>query len=157
MVRVSLAVCVLLASVPSCPDLYSLATHGFTVPTVDGATATAAVDPAGLRVTVAFTARNPNPFPITLSGVDYAVSMQGETVFTGTQADPSVPEHGQSKLDLTGVVHVISPVYRTLRPGQSASYTISGTAHVLSPAGVPVDVEFEGAGSFVVPATLPTH
>ena len=157
MVRVSLAVCLLLASVPSCPDLYSLATHGFTVPTVDGATATAAVDPAGLRVTVAFTATNPNPFPITLSAVDYTVSMQGTTVFTGTQNDPSVPEHGSSKLDLSGVINIADPVYRTLRPGQSSSYTISGTAHVQSPAGVPVDVEFEGAGSFIVPGTLPTH
>ena len=157
MLRVSLAVCVLLASVPSCPDLYSLATHGFTVPTVDGATATAAVDPAGLRVTVAFTATNPNPFPITLSAVDYTVSMQGTTVFTGTQNDPSVPEHGSSKLDLSGVINIADPVYRTLRPGQSSSYTISGTAHVQSPAGVPVDVEFEGAGSFIVPGTLPTH
>ena len=157
MLRVSLAVCVLLASVPSCPDLYSLATHGFTVPTVDGATATAAVDPAGLRVTVAFTATNPNPFPITLSAVDYTVSMQGTTVFTGTQNDPSVPEHGSSKLDLGGVINIADPVYRTLRPGQSSSYTISGTAHVDSPAGVPVDVEFEGAGSFIVPGTLPTH
>jgi len=157
MLRVSLAVCVLLASVPSCPDLYSLATHGFTVPTVDGATATAAVDPAGLRVTVAFTATNPNPFPITLSAVDYTVSMQGTTVFTGTQNDPSVPEHGSSKLDLSGVINIADPVYRTLRPGQSSSYTISGTAHVDSPAGVPVDVEFEGAGSFIVPGTLPTH
>jgi len=157
MLRVSLAVCVLLASAPSCPDLYSLATHGFTVPTVDGATATAAVDPAGLRVTVAFTATNPNPFPITLSAVDYTVSMQGTTVFTGTQNDPSVPEHGSSKLDLGGVINIADPVYRTLRPGQSSSYTISGTAHVDSPAGVPVDVEFEGAGSFIVPGTLPTH
>ena len=157
MVRVSLAVCLLLASVPSCPDLYSLATHGFTVPTVDGATATAAVDPAGLRVTVAFTATNPNPFPITLSAVDYTVAMQGKTVFTGTQNDPSVPEHGSSKLDLSGVINIADPIYRTLRPGQSTSYTISGTAHVESPAGVPVDVEFEGAGSFIVPGTLPTH
>ena len=157
MLRVSLAVCVLLASAPSCPDLYSLATHGFTVPTVDGATATAAVDPAGLRVTVAFTATNPNPFPITLSAVDYTVSMQGTTVFTGTQNDPSVPEHGSSKLDLGGVINIADPVYRTLRPGQSSSYTISGTAHVDSPAGVPVDVEFEGADSFIVPGTLPTH
>jgi len=157
MLRVSLAVCVLLASAPSCPDLYSLATHGFTVPTVDGATATAAVDPAGLRVTVAFTATNPNPFPITLSAVDYTVSMQGTTVFTGTQNDPSVPEHGSSKLDLSGVINIADPVYRTLRPGQSSSYTISGTAHVDSPAGVPVDVEFEGAGAFMVPGTLPTH
>ena len=150
MLRVSLAVCILLASAPSCPDLYSLATHGFTVPTVDGATATAAVDPAGLRVTVAFTATNPNPFPITLSTVDYTVSMQGTTVFTGTQNDPSVPEHGSSKLDLSGVINIADP-------GQSSSYTISGTAHVDSPAGVPVDVEFEGAGSFIVPGTLPTH
>ena len=157
MVRVSLAVCLLLASVPSCPDLYSLATHGFTVPTVDGAAATAAIDPAGLRVTVAFTATNPNPFPITLSAVDYTVSMQGKTVFTGTQNDPSVPEHGSSKLDLSGVINIADPIYRTLRPGQSTSYTISGTAHVESPAGVPVDVEFEGAGSFIVPGTLPTH
>src|SRR5438067_2012480 len=116
-----------------------------------------AADPAGLRVTVAFTATNPNPFPITLSAVDYTVSMQGTTVFTGTQNDPSVPEHGSSKLDLSGVINIADPVYRTLRPGQSSSYTISGTAHVDSPAGVPVDVEFEGAGSFIVPGTLPTH
>jgi len=55
------------------------------------------------------------------------------------------------------VINIADPVYRTLRPGQSSSYTISGTAHVDSPAGVPVDVEFEGAGSFIVPGTLPTH
>ncbi|MFN2549965.1 MAG: LEA type 2 family protein [Myxococcales bacterium] len=157
MIRVSLAVCMLLAAVPSCPDLYSLATHGFTVPTVDGATATAAPDPAGLRVTVAFTATNPNPFPITLSAVDYQLVVQGKTVFAGSQADPSVPEHGTSKLDLGGVIDVRDPVYRTLSPGGSQSYTLTGTAHVQSPAGVPVDVEFEGAGSFIVPGTLPTH
>ena len=74
MVRASLAVCVLLAAAPSCPDLYSLATHGFTPPTVDMTTATAAPDAAGLRVNVALTALNPNPYPISLAGVDYEVA-----------------------------------------------------------------------------------
>src|SRR5437588_12886541 len=126
MVRVSLAVCVLLASAPSCPDLYSLATHGFQVPSIGGATATAAVDPGGVRVVVQFTARNPNPFPITLSSVDYTVSLQGEEVFTGTQQDPSVPEHGSRELDLTGVISAASQAYRSLRPNQSASYSTVG-------------------------------
>ena len=155
MVRASLAVCVLMASAPSCPDLYSLAIHGFSVPAISGATAGATVDPAGLRVTVAFTATNPNPFPITLGSVDYTVALQGETVFSGTQQDPAVPEHGQSQLDLTGVISPNSAAYRSLRPNQTATYDITGTAHVKSPAGVPVDVEFEDAGTFVVPGNLP--
>ena len=157
MVRASLAVSVLLASAPSCPDLYSLATHGFEVPTLDGATATALPAPGGLLVTVAFTATNPNPYPIQLSSVDYQVALLGHTVFTGTQQDPSVPEHGKSTLDLIGIVDPRDPAYASLRPGQVQTYTITGTAHVESPAGVPVDVDFEGTGSFVVPATLPTH
>ena len=155
MVRTTFAVCVLLASAPSCPDLYSLATHGFSVPTVSVADATAALDPAGLRVTVQFTAVNPNPFPITLSSVDYQVALQGQPVFAGTQADPEVPEHGQSVLGLQGVISAASPGYRALRPGQSATYAITGTAHVKSPAGVPVDVEFGATGAFVAPSTLP--
>ena len=61
MVRASLAVCVLLAAAPNCPDLYSLATHGFTVPSLQAGTGTAAADPAGLRVSIQFTANNPNP------------------------------------------------------------------------------------------------
>jgi late embryogenesis abundant protein len=156
MVRASLAVCVLLGAAPSCPDLYSLATHGFSVPTVDAATATAALDPAGVRITVQFTARNSNPFPISLSSVDYQVSLQGQPAFAGTQSDPQVPEHGSATLALDGVIETAAPMYRTLRPGQSVPYTISGTAHVNSPAGVPVDVEFEGSGAFTVPSTLPT-
>ena len=156
MVRTSLAVCLLLASAPSCPDLYSLATHGFSVPTVSAANATAALDTAGLRVTVQFTAANPNPFPIALTSVDYQVALQGQPVFAGTQSDPQVPEHGQSVLGLAGVISAASSGYRALRPGQSASYAITGTAHVASPAGVPVDVEFDAAGAFVVPQNLPS-
>lgn len=156
MVRTSLAVCLLLASAPSCPDLYSVATHGFSVPTVSVANATAALDPAGLRVTVQFTAANPNPFPIALTSVDYQVALQGQPVFAGMQSDPQVPEHGQSVLALAGVISAASPGYRSLRPGQSASYAITGTAHVASPAGVPVDVEFEAAGSLLLPQNLPS-
>ena len=151
-----MAVCLLLASAPSCPDLYSLATHGFSVPTVSAANATAALDPAGLRVTVQFTAANPNPFPIALTSVDYQVALQGQPVFAGMQSDPQVPEHGQSVLELKGVISSASPGYRSLRPGQSASYAITGTAHVASPAGVPVDVEFEAAGSLLLPQNLPS-
>jgi hypothetical protein len=55
------------------------------------------------------------------------------------------------------VINVLDPIYRTLPLGGRQTYTITGTAHVDSPAGVPVDVEFEGTGSFLVPATLPTH
>ena len=91
MVRTSLAVCLLLASAPSCPDLYSLATHGFSVPTVSAANATAALDTAGLRVTVQFTAANPNPFPIALTSVDYQVALQGQPVFAGTHLTRKFP------------------------------------------------------------------
>jgi len=156
MVRASLAVCCLLASAPSCPDLYSIATHGFAVPTVDAATATSAIDPRGLRVTSRFTVHNPNSYPITLSGVDFQLSLQGQPVFAGMQADPSVPELGQATMLLTGVIPSSSAAYRTLRAGGTESYQLAGTAHVASPAGVPVDVEFAADGSFIVPANLPT-
>lgn len=155
MVRVSLAVCLLLAAAPNCPDLYSIATHGFSVPSIGGADAVAVTDPAGVRVTVHFTATNPNPYPITLSSVDYTVALQGEIVFSGTQTDPSVPEHGSRTLDLVGVISPSSQAYRSLRPNETAAYSITGTAHVNSPAGVPVAVEFQDNGTFVVPGNLP--
>ena len=155
MVRTSLAVCVLLAAAPNCPDLYSLATHGFSVPSLQAPTGTAAADPAGLRVTIQFIASNPNPFPIALSGVDYVVSLQGQQIFAGTSADPEVAEHATSAIDLAGLIDLRTPAYRTLRPSQSTPYTITGTAHVNSPAGVPVDVEFELNGTFMVPSNLP--
>src|SRR5207248_5422447 len=133
MVRASLAVCVLLAAAPNCPDLYSVATHGFTVPSLQASTGTAITDPAGLRVTIQFTANNPNPFPISLSSVDYQVALQGQQVFAGSAADPNVPEHATSSLSLGGTIDLRTPVYRTLRPGASTPYTITGTAHVNSP------------------------
>ncbi len=157
MVKASLSVCMLMAAAPSCPDLYSLATHGFTVPTVTAATGNAVTDPAGVRVTVDFIASNPNPFPISLSSVDYLVSLQGEPAFAGTQADPSVPEHGTAVLALTGVIDPASAAYRSLRAGQTAAYRVTGTAHVNSPAGVPVDVDFDETGTFVVPQGLPAR
>ena len=153
--RVSLAVCGLLIAAPNCPDLYSLATHGFTVPSLNAANGTAAADPAGLRVNIQFTATNPNPFPISLSGVDYQVALSGEQVFAGSVADPEVAEHATSALTLTGVVDPRRAVYRTLRPAESMPYTLTGTAHVNSPAGVPIDVEFQANGTFVVPSNLP--
>src|SRR6185295_20398380 len=92
MVRSSLAVCVLMAA-PSCPDLYSLAIHGFEVPALAAPTGTATSDPGGVRVDIRLTADNPNPFPISLSGVDYQVLLQGQPVFAGSAADPELPEH----------------------------------------------------------------
>src|SRR5438128_1706130 len=101
--RASLAVCFLMAA-PSCPDLYSLATHGFAVPALAAPTGTAAPDPGGVRVDIRLTADNPNPFPLSLSGVDYAVALQGQTVFAGSAADPELPEHATGTVDLIGVV-----------------------------------------------------
>jgi LEA14-like dessication related protein len=155
MVRASLAVCALLAAAPNCPDLYSLGTHGFTVPTVDATSALAVPLPGGILVTVQFTADNPNPFPIALSSVDYAVTLDGQPLFAGSQADPEVPEHGKATLGLMGAIETANPAYRSLRPGETVAYRITGTAHVNSPAGVPVDVEFDGVGTFVVPQGLP--
>ncbi|HET7789007.1 MAG TPA: LEA type 2 family protein [Myxococcales bacterium] len=154
MIRAS-ALCVLLASAPSCPDLYSIGTHGFEVPTVTASSASAVPDPGGISVTVDFTAHNPNAFPISLSGVDYRISLQGSPVFEGTQGAFEVPGQGDGKQELKGVISRTLPVYRTLIPNQTATYRIVGTAHVDSPAGVPVDVDFEQDGSFVVPAVLP--
>jgi LEA14-like dessication related protein len=157
MVRVSLAVCGLLAAAPSCPDLYSLATHGFTAPTVSAATATAALDAGGVRVNVAFIAQNPNPFPLSISTVDYTVRLNGDVVFVGTQQDPSIAEHSMAIMILSGVIAYGSAAYKSLQSGQSATYDISGVAHVASPAGVPVDVAFDDTGTFIVPGLLPTH
>jgi LEA14-like dessication related protein len=155
MIRSSLAVCLLLAAAPSCPDLFSIATHGFAVPTLEAVGATPAPDPQGLRLTIVFSAKNPNPFPLSVSGVDYQVSVQGEQVFAGSQAGLGISEHGEGSFNLAGVVAASSTVFRSLRPGMSSSYTVAGAAHVNTPAGVPVDVEFESTRGFIVPAGLP--
>ena len=150
MIKASLAVCILLAAAPSCPDLYSLATHGFTAPTIDQTTALAAPAPGGLLVYVSLTATNPNAYPINVAGIDYTVSVNGAPLFGGSESAVSVAENGTSTVQLSGIVPV-----RGFAGGQTVSYSISGTAHVDSPAGIPVDVEFEDQGTFVVPQGIP--
>jgi hypothetical protein len=151
------AVCIcLIASTPSCPDLYALATHGFTEPALHDEGATAA--PAGLSgvlLSITISANNPNAFAITLDAVDYSVALDGDVVFTGTQDGLTVDAGGSGKLTASGVVSVTQPVFARLQPGMQVPYVISGTAHFESPAGVPVDVEFSLIGSVMVPSELP--
>lgn len=154
MVR-SLALAALIAAAPNCPDLYSLGVHGFAVPTVAARSAAALPGTSGLRVSIQFAAHNPNTFPITLSSVDYDVAIEGSPVFSGSQGDVSVANESDGIVALSGILDVRSPVFQGLRPGANAHYVLSGTAHVATPAGVPVDVEFSTPGVFVVPAALP--
>ncbi len=155
MVRASLALAALLASAPSCPDLYSLAAHGFSVPTLTARNASAVPASSGLQVTVDVGAHNPNPFPIDLTGVDYDVAVEGTPALSGSQQGVTVAQRGDGGLQLGGLLAASSPIFRNLRPGQTVNYVLNGTVHVASPAGVPVDVEFTTGGTFVVPQTLP--
>ncbi len=155
MLRAPVALSVLLASAPSCPDLYSAAEHGFDVPSLQISRTDAVPDPAGVAVTVEFTAHNPNPYPISVSGVDYEVSFQGLPVLDGGQGGFDVEGGGDATPQLKGVISRTLPAYRSLVPGQTAAYTISGTLHLDSPAGVPLDVDFAQNGSFLVPAGIP--
>jgi hypothetical protein len=92
MMRAAVVSAVLLASAPSCPDLYSLATHGFSLPTVATTGANAVADPPGVRVTVGLSATNPNPFAITLTSVDFALSLAGSQSSPAPRAaSPSTP------------------------------------------------------------------
>jgi LEA14-like dessication related protein len=155
MVRASLALAALLASAPSCPDLYSLAAHGFRVPTLTARSASAVPAGSGVQVTVDVAAHNPNPFPIELTGVDYDVALDGTPALSGSQQGTTVAQQTDGGLQLGGVLNPGSAVFKNLRPGQTVHYALNGTAHVASPAGVPVDVEFTTGGTFVVPQTLP--
>jgi hypothetical protein len=155
MLRVTLLATVLLASAPSCPDLYSLATHGFSQPTVTNSGANATAVSGGIQVSIALSATNPNQFPITLDSVDYTVSMNDSQVFTGTQSGLTVGENSSGSLTVSGVVSSSQPGFQQLRPGQSVPYTIAGTAHFDSPAGVPVEVGFQVDGSVTVPSVVP--
>jgi hypothetical protein len=155
MVRASLAVSVLFAAAPNCTDLYSLATHGFVPPKLEADSVSAAPDAAGLHADVRFVATNPNPYPIPISSVDYQVSVEGQAVFEGKLDDPHLPEHGTQAVVLGARIDRSDPFYRTLHSGDTVAYVVTGTAHVDSPAGVQVDVEFQGSGTFVVPANLP--
>jgi late embryogenesis abundant protein len=155
MIRAPAVLCVVLASAPSCPDLYTVATHGFDVPTVQLSGTNAFPDPGGVAVTVELTAHNPNAFPISVSGVDYQVTLQGSPVLAGAHAAFDVPAQGNATPQLEGVISRTLPAYRSLVVGQTATYAISGTVHVDSPAGVPVDVDFAQGGSFLVPPGIP--
>ena len=154
MIRASPALCLLFASAPSCPDLYSVATHGFAVPTLKISGTNAAPDSGGIAIAIAFTAHNPNPYPISVSSMDYVVSLQGSPVLDGTQGAFDVPGQGDATPKIGGVISLTLAAFAALVPGQTAAYAISGTLHVDSPAGVPLDVDFAERGSFVVPAVL---
>lgn len=155
MLRATLAAAFLLGSAPSCPDLYAVATHGFSMPAFATDRATALPDARGLNVAISFVARNPNPFPIEVSGVDFQVALNGSPVFAGSRDGVRVAENGSGAVDLRGSLPTSSPVFRQLQPGSMQSYLVTGIAHVASPAGIPVDVEFSTSGSFVVPTGLP--
>ena len=146
----------LLASIPNCTDLNSVATHGFTAPVLTSETATATSETGGVRVTISLTAQNPNAFPIALDSVDYQVSVSGTQVFTGTQEGLTVDEDSTERVQLSGVVDVSQPIFKTFRSGQTVPFTVTGVAHVDSPAGVPIDFAFTTTNSFVVPDSLPT-
>ncbi|HEX4382509.1 MAG TPA: LEA type 2 family protein [Myxococcales bacterium] len=118
-------------------------------------TATAASEAGGVRVTISLTAQNPNDFPISLDSVDYQVSVQGSQVFAGNQDGLTVDEDATETVLVSGVVDVNQPVFKTFRPGQTVPFTVTGVAHVDSPAGVPVDFAFTTNNSFVVPDSLP--
>jgi hypothetical protein len=158
MLRATLAAAFLLGSAPSCPDLYSVATHGFTMPALATEGATAVPDARGLNVAISFVTRNPNPFPIEVSGVDFQVALNGTLVFAGSRDGVRVAENGSGVVDLRGALPSGSPVFRQLQqlqPGATQIYLVTGIAHVASPAGIPVDVDFSTTGSFVVPSGLP--
>lgn len=155
MMRVSLALAALLASAPSCPDLYSLAAHGFTVPTFSARNASAVPVGSGLQVTVDVGAHNPNPFPIDVTSVDYDLALDGTPALSGSQQGVTVAQQEDGGLQLGGLLATNSAVFRNLRPGQTVHYLLTGTARVASPAGVPVDVEFSTGGAVVVPQILP--
>jgi LEA14-like dessication related protein len=145
----------LLASIPNCTDLYSIATHGLTAPVLTSQNATATSETSGVRVTIALTAQNPNDFPISLDSVDYQVAVSGTQVFAGTQEGLTVDEDAAESVQLSGVVDVSQPVFKTFRSGQTVPFTVTGVAHVDSPAGVPIDFAFTTSDSFVVPDSLP--
>ena len=156
MFKATFAAVALLASAPNCPDLYSLAAHGFTVPTLSARSASAAPAASGIQVVVEVGAHNPNPFPIEVTGVDFDVALEGNPAWSGSQQGVTVGENAESAVQLSATLPSSSPIYKTLRPGETVRYLLTGTAHVASPAGVPVDVQFSTPGTFVVPQQLPT-
>jgi LEA14-like dessication related protein len=156
MVRATLAATMLLASVPNCTDLYSLATHGLNQPVVtaqSGATAT----PAGSNasVTIPLLVNNPNDFPISVDSVDYAVTFstpcvfpapatQTGTGFSGTQEGVTVDEQTEEVVTIRQTI----PLSAFPTTATGLNYTICGVAHADSPAGVQIDVAFSATSTF---------
>jgi hypothetical protein len=154
-VRAILLATGLLASVPNCTDLYSVATHGLTAPVLTSQKATAASEAGGVRVSIVLTAQNPNDIPNALDSIDYQVSISGTQVFAGSQEGLTVDEQTTETVQLSGVVDITQPIFKTFRSREPVTFTVTGVAHVDSPAGVPVDFAFTTNNSFVVPDSLP--
>jgi LEA14-like dessication related protein len=157
MMRATLAVTMLLASMPNCTDLYSVATHGLTTPTVTTDPQHApfpTLDSAGLRINIPLAATNPNAFPISVDSVDYQVFLDpapAAPAFTGTQEGTTVDEQSSETVTVGGVIPLSVVTSRRFTRGQTVNFTVTGTAHVDSPAGVAIDVAFAASSSFVVP------
>jgi hypothetical protein len=151
----------LLASVPNCTDLYSVATHGLSAPVLTSESPTATSVPTGVQVSIKIQARNPNDFPISVDSVDYQVAVlpagsdAGTQVFAGTQEGLTIDEGATDTVPVSGVVDTSQPIFKTFRTGQTVPFVITGVAHVDSPAGVAVDFAFSATDSFVVPGSLP--
>lgn len=152
MLRASLLAAAILAAAPNCTDLYSVGAHGFQIPKL--AVQSARADQVGqaFQVVLDFQTHNPNPYPLTVSSVDYQVTLQGVPIFSGSKPGLSVEGTSDGSVMLTGEVPFASPALTGLTPGKSATYVLSGTLHVDSPAGVPVDVDYSTSGIFLVPA-----
>lgn len=159
--RAIAAAVTLLASIPNCTDLYSIATHGLSTPVVTTQqTADVATDSGGLRLTVPITVQNPNDVPIAIDSVDYTVRVNpspNATIadggtdasgFRGTHDSVTVDEHTTDTISLSIVIPPAA--FLALRPGTN-TFNISGTVHADSPAGIGIDVTFTGSGSFTTP------
>lgn len=150
MVRATVAAAMLLASVPNCTDLYSLATHGLTQPTVTG-NETALPQPDGtVVVSVTFTIDNPNDVPFVLDSLDYRGTAAGATLCSGTQDGVTIDEHSQETVTANCVISAAS--VPQAQAGQTVQLQVVGTAHFDSPAGIPIDVDFTTAQ---VPVVVP--
>jgi hypothetical protein len=151
--RAIAAAAVLLASAPECADLYSVAARGFTAPEVEVSSAGATRSGEQLHVELHFAAKNKNNFPLTVSSVDYRVELAGLPAYGGNQPGVTVAENASGALVFAGSLGWgnARPVLERLRGEATTTYRLVGTVHCESPAGVPVDVEFDTTGDVQVP------
>jgi LEA14-like dessication related protein len=143
----------LLASAPSCTDLYSIAVRGGGVPKATVGTPQGATQGKTSTITVNVAVQNPNRFPLTLRGLEYDLALDGTPAGAGTLGRTTVP--AQDGLTLAMIASLSwttsSAVLTKLATETTAQYRITGTAHLETPAGLPVDVDFDGSGTFAVP------